>query len=148
MVLLILHEFVFQLMVLMIQKNPPTQEKLLQYIEDDEFTIAPLLEDIKDQLTPDVAIMAATDRVAISLLVEMASLGIRPGVDVGIAACDRTRWTQSHWPTLSCVDVQRFELGTQAADMIVSIIKSPKHTCKSKTIKWGWHEGKTLPAVK
>jgi LacI family transcriptional regulator len=126
----------------------PVQEELLRYIEDDEFTIAPLLEQIKDQLAPDVAIMAATDRVAISLLVEMASLGIRPGVDVGIAACDRTRWTQSHWPNLSCVDVQRFDLGTQAADMIVSIIKSPKHNCKSKTIKWGWHEGKTLPAVK
>lgn len=113
----------------------------------EDYSVAPLLSQLRDQLKPDVAILAATDRVAMSLLVEMASLGIRPGVDVGIAACDRTRLTQSHWPSLSCVAVDRFELGTQAADMIVSIIKSPRHVCKSRTIKWGWHEGSTLPAV-
>ncbi|HCD31734.1 MAG TPA: hypothetical protein DER01_04960 [Phycisphaerales bacterium] len=117
------------------------------FLEFEDFTVAPLMAPLRDQLAPDVAILAATDRVAFALLVEMAALGIRPGVDVGIAACDRTRQTQSHWPDLACVAVERFELGIQAADMIVSIIKSPRHACKSKTIKWGWHEGNTLPAV-
>lgn len=117
------------------------------FLEINDTNVSPLLSEIQDQLKPDVGILASTDRVAFSLLVEMATLGIRPGIDVGLAACDRTRWTESHWPSLSCVNVQRFDLGVQAANMIVSIIKSPKHTCKSKTMKWGWHEGSTLPAV-
>ncbi len=112
------------------------------------FEIQPLIKEIKNELGPDVAILAATDRVAMTLLMQMAMHGIRPGIDVGIASCDRTRSTQEHVPELSCVDVKRFDLGIQAADMVVSIIKSPKHTCKSRTIKWRWHEGRTLPAVK
>ncbi|MFG0249952.1 MAG: substrate-binding domain-containing protein, partial [Phycisphaeraceae bacterium JB051] len=121
------------------------KEVILKY---HNFEIQPLIKEIKNELGPDVAILASTDRVAMTLLMQMAMQGIRPGIDVGIASCDSTRSTQEHLPELSCVDVKRFDLGIQAADMIVSIIKSPKHTCKSRTIKWSWHEGSTLPAVK
>lgn len=98
-----------------------------------------------DTLRPDVALVAATDRTALPLLVQMAQRGLRPGVDCGIAACDRTNHTQTHWPGLSTVNVQRYHLGQQAAAMMMQILESPTHTCPSDSVCWSWHEGDTAP---
>ena len=98
-------------------------------------------------LKPDVGIITATDRTAMALLVQTSRLGLRPGIDVGLAACDRTEHAQRYWPGLSCVNVKRFDLGLEAAGMMVQVLKSPQHTCPAKSVQWAWHEGDTTPKV-
>lgn len=112
----------------------------------DGQSLSPLLAPLQDELTPDTALIASTDRLAFSLLTRAASLGLRPGHDFGLAACDRTHHTQWHWPDLSAVDVRRYALGKQAASMMLQILENDEHTCPSEKVSWKWHEGATAPA--
>jgi DNA-binding LacI/PurR family transcriptional regulator len=119
----------------------------IELIERSMDFTSPVCEDVitpmANMLKPDVGIIAATDRTAMALLVQMSRLGLRPGPDVGLAACDRTEHTQRYWPGLSCVNVKRFGFGLDAADMMVQVLKSPQHVCDAKTVQWTWHDGDT-----
>lgn len=99
------------------------------------------------RLSVDTGLIAATDRVALTLLAQVARCGLRPGVDFGMVSCDRSRHTQTYWPGLSSIDVCRYELGQRAAAMMAEILRNPQHTCPSETVRWAWYEGNTTPLV-
>jgi len=103
---------------------------------------------LEPMLGPDVGVIASSDHTATAILTQMVQSRFRIGVDFGLASCDCTEFTRRHWSGLSCVDVKRYQLGQEAARMMMEILNSPSHQCPSQTVRWGWHEGNTAPGVK
>ena len=107
-----------------------------------------LVEVLEPMLGRDVAVIASSDHTATAILAQMVRSRFRIGIDFGLASCDCTEFTRRHWPSLSCVDVKRYQFGQEAARMMLEILNSSAHQCPSQTVRWDWHEGNTAPGLK
>lgn len=73
---------------------------------------------------PD-AVMVANSAMAIGVLEAMNERGLRPGRDVGIVAFDDAPWTRAVTPPLSVVAQPAYDIGSEAARLLLARIAEP-----------------------
>lgn len=71
-------------------------------------------------------------------------LGLKVGHDFGISCCDSSYFTTLDWPGLSRALFDRFDMGIQAAEMMIRLLKHPEFQCVSRLVQPQWHSGKTI----
>jgi len=76
-------------------------------------------------------------------LVGASSLGLTIGRDYGLVCCDETPEVYEAWPGLCRVTNDRFEMGRQAADMMLSVLNNKTHQVASRRIPGQWIIGNT-----
>ncbi|MAX24856.1 MAG: hypothetical protein CMJ19_10165 [Phycisphaeraceae bacterium] len=72
-----------------------------------------------DSLNRQTVVLAYDVYHARRIVAAGQTLGMSPGYDYGLICCDDSQTTQSHWPSLSRVSFDRYELGYQAAQMLL-----------------------------
>lgn len=73
---------------------------------------------LEELLAPGVGIICHNDRVAIAMASRLESLGLRPGVDVGLAGFDNTALTHTLGVSLTSVDPDVAAMARAAVDLI------------------------------
>lgn len=120
-------------------------ELLLRPVHCEPFhrELIAILQDIA--LTPEIAVIVSGTRHAASLAVVASELGLRIGVDFGLACCDDDHNTEQVFPTLSRVNFDRFDLGVQAATMMLGALDDDADAMRSKRISGQWLERSSAP---
>jgi LacI family transcriptional regulator len=80
-----------------------------------------------DRRPPPDAFFAANAALALGVLEELRSRGLRQGSDVGLISFDDAPWARVTDPPLSVVSQPAYHIGTCAADMLVRRIKGTLH---------------------
>ncbi len=84
------------------------------------------------------AVIASGTRHAQSIAVVAGVLGMRIGIDFGLACCDDDHSTESVFPTLSRVSFDRFGLGVTAAKMVLGALKNNAKAMRSQRVRGQW----------
>lgn len=95
------------------------------------------------QLRPESAIIAYGLYQARWLETLASSMGLSPGFDYGLACCDGALETARLWPGLSRVEFKRFDLGYQAAKMMLKTLENPSQPVPSYKVAGEWIPGNT-----
>lgn len=74
---------------------------------------------------PD-AVVCSSDRLAIAALRAAAKAKLKVPEDFGVLCFDRTAVTDYAEPDITCVEVDTFELGLQAAEILINQIENPE----------------------
>ncbi|MFT0762835.1 LacI family DNA-binding transcriptional regulator [Scrofimicrobium sp. R131] len=74
---------------------------------------------LMDSPTPPDAIFAANEPLALGIIDELRRRGLRPGRDVGMVCFDDSPWAPLIDPPLTVVEQQPYEIGAQAARMLI-----------------------------
>jgi DNA-binding LacI/PurR family transcriptional regulator len=72
-----------------------------------------------------------------------AGLGKVPAYHFGLASLDESSDTRRHWPGLSRVSFDHYDMGVHAARMMLQRLDSPDAGCPSKLFKGEWIAGNT-----
>jgi LacI family transcriptional regulator len=80
-----------------------------------------------DRRPPPDSFFAANAALALGVLEELRSRGLRQGSDVGLISFDDAPWARVTDPPLSVVSQPAYHIGTCAADMLVRRIKGTLH---------------------
>jgi DNA-binding LacI/PurR family transcriptional regulator len=71
---------------------------------------------------PGTGLLLATPAQVRWAAVFLPALGLRPGTDLGLAACDSDGQIDISWPALSRVRHDRYGLGRKAAEMLLTLL--------------------------
>ena len=96
---------------------------------------------LRKVLRPDVGIIAYSTTYARWLSHIAGSLGLQPGYDFGLVCCDDSHDMSAQWPGLTRVTFDRYQMGLDAATMIVDLIEAKP--CPSKKMIGQLHPGNT-----
>lgn len=89
--------------------------------------------------------IGCSDAVLARRFVDAAmKIGVIPGRDFGIACCDDSQMIRQFFPQLSRVSFDRYTMGRQAAEMLVTLIETPKAPCPSRKPTDSFIPGSTL----
>ncbi len=99
--------------------------------------------DLRKELRPGTGVIAYNSRLAERLVHYCAAEGLRPGSDFGLASCDLTRDQQSVWPELCGCRFPRYEMGLEAASMMLSACQRPNRAVPSRKLMSTWRDGAT-----
>ncbi len=112
---------------------------------DEPQTWPDMLSKVKQTLSqPKVGVLAYNISCASQWTNAAMELGIRAGHDFGLSCCDSSYSTCLDWPGLSRTLFDRFDMGIQAAEMMIRILKHPEFQCVSRLITPHWHQGTTI----
>lgn len=104
---------------------PATKERIIQAPGTDMTQIRELVTGIlQDRSRPD-AIICSSDRLALGTLRAAAKLGLRVPEELGILCFDNTVITELAEPGITSIDVDTFELGVQAARILIDRVEKP-----------------------
>ncbi|MFG0247460.1 MAG: LacI family DNA-binding transcriptional regulator [Phycisphaeraceae bacterium JB051] len=98
---------------------------------------------LPELLKPDTVVAAYNVHAANAVMVTAASLGLTIGRDYGLICCDETPEVFETWPGLCRVANDRFEMGYQAADMMLEVLSNKSHTVPSRRHQGQWVIGNT-----
>lgn len=79
--------------------------------------------DLLDSAEPPDALFVANAELALGVLSELRRRGVRLGVDVGLVMFDDTPWAPVVTPAVSVVAQPAYDIGTQAAELLVGRIR-------------------------
>jgi DNA-binding LacI/PurR family transcriptional regulator len=79
--------------------------------------------ELLEHLTPDAAIIAYNVYHARRIAAAGQMLGLSPGYHYGLICCDDSAEATAHWPGLSRVSFDRYDLGIQAAQMLLNTLQ-------------------------
>ncbi len=121
-------------------------------LEVHEFT-SELREDAEaggDQLasliTSDTAVITHAPSFACWTRDVMELRGMLAGVHYGLACCDGDHYLEDTWPALTRMAYARYDMGREAASMLLGRLESPNEPCRSRLVLPGeFEEGSTLP---
>lgn len=103
----------------------PAEEQRVIHIDAD---INQAVERIGELLAsadaPD-AVICSSDRLALGALRAAVKAGLKVPDEFGCLSFDRTAVTDLSDPTITCIDVDTFELGIQAAEMLIEQVEDP-----------------------
>lgn len=102
-----------------------------------------LYHNLAQDLKPDSVLVAYNLHAAQAIMVGAASMGLMIGRDYGLICCDETPEVDESWPGLCRVANNRFEMGYQAADMMLQILKAPSHQVPTRHLPGQWVIGNT-----
>jgi LacI family transcriptional regulator len=72
-----------------------------------------------------------------------AGVGKTPGYHFGLACCDESSEINRYWPGLCRVSFDHYEMGIEAAKMMLQRLEEPSFPCTSKVFKGRWRIGNT-----
>lgn len=72
-----------------------------------------------------------------------ASVHKCPAYDFGLAVADDNYDNSVSWPGLSRYSISRYEMGTQAADLLLQLLEHPDQPCVSRVLRGRWIPGNT-----
>ncbi len=102
-------------------------------------------DEFEKYLGPETAVVANETNCAQLAIRGGMSLGLQPGKDYGLVACDLTPNVLSVWPDITHVTYDRYDAGRQAAKMMLEQISESEQACYSQQLESQWCEGSTLP---
>lgn len=118
----------------------------LEYIPDGEPANPGLNRDfvarVKKLASPDLGVVAYNTNVALNWMDAALQHGLLPKQGYGLVCCDNSYTNFQHMPSLSSVPFDRFQMGIQAAEMMLNWLESSSAPA-SKRIGVTWHEGAT-----
>lgn len=100
--------------------------------------------DMDKLATGRVAAVASDHMFAQRCLTDGIGRGLMPGRDYTLVSCDSCSVVDKTWPGLSRIDVDRFDLGMQGADMLLQEIKSGERPSASRLVRGRWIDGQTI----
>lgn len=89
------------------------------------------LEKLLALKNPPTAVICVSDSLAIGAINHLLSIGKKPGKDVSVIGFDNTSITSNYTPTISTIAQPRFELGTNAFDLLYEKLTGNESTPKS-----------------
>lgn len=113
---------------------------LSQELRADTRVIYP---DLPLHLSADRAIVAYDVNAASAIQSAASSMGYTAGHDYGLVCCDDSPQVFESWPGLCRVANDRFQMGFEAADMMLNLVGDPKHPPPSGRAATEWVIGNT-----
>lgn len=110
---------------------------------NDSFT------DLIGQLRREDAVLMMDNYSAHALVLPLARAGVRPGIDIALACCDDDFQDSAyHYDAISRVAFDRFEMGYDAALMMLQLTQNSDARCTSRRVRHAWIAGETaIPAI-
>ena len=105
------------------------------------------INEMRKCLSREVAVIAYNTLHAPQLIYAEQELGLRVGIDFGLACCDESAETRYCWPQLSRVNFDRFKAGYEGADAFVRFLNLSAHPPTSRKIPSRWIPGSTAPKL-
>lgn len=104
---------------------PMRDERIVQAPSAEMPQIMELVTDLlRTQPRPD-AVICSSDRLALGVLRAAAKLHLRVPDDLGVLCFDNTVITELAEPGITSIDVDTFELGVQAASILIDQVEHP-----------------------
>lgn len=125
------------------QNGIPVESPISYKIKTPE-SIARAMQQVKAITRPDVAVIAYDKLAAVHWMTMAGHCGLTPSKDYGIACLDITHDLWRSWPTLSGVLFDRYEMGTQAAELMLSLLDNSCSAPSSRRLISSWHQGTSL----
>lgn len=98
------------------------------------------------QIRPDVAVIGLEIYATLRLLYSAMENGRWIGRDFALASCDAPfRGGGMNWPQLARVSFDRFELGYQAAQLMIRRLDQTEQLAPSRILRGQWKPGSTAP---
>jgi DNA-binding LacI/PurR family transcriptional regulator len=108
-------------------------------LEDIEF-----IDDNLPKWQQDIGYIAPDTYLVQRLLLELNLKGVQLGRDCNIVCCDdHFHDAAYHWEPISRISFDRFDMGRQAAEMMLQILHSPEDRCASRLIRGELQAGAT-----
>ena len=104
------------------------------------------MPDILQTLQKGTAIITYNSRLAQRLTAHLLAQGNTLPEGVGLASCDLTQEQAASWPSLAGIPFPRYELGCQAAAMLLSTISQSEIKAASHLLQPTWQAAPSLPA--
>ncbi len=92
---------------------------------------------------PEAVIVAMDPTNALLLAEALAAHGLRPGIDVGVASLDEMWGMLLTWADLARVTHDRYQLGWQAADLLLRRIAGEDVPATATVLPCTWRPGRT-----
>lgn len=105
--------------------------------------VAPDPSFLRRILRPDSGTIIESGSAAIHLITAAQAMNLRPGYDFGLVACEVEYSAMIGLASISHVAFNRFDMGKQAADMMLRRLREPDAPCPSVKIRGRWHAGST-----
>ncbi len=77
-----------------------------------------------DRDDPPDALLVSNERMALGVLSELSTRGIRPGVDIGVLTFDDTPWAPLVAPPMTVIEQPAYEIGARAAQILIDRIRN------------------------
>jgi len=77
-----------------------------------------------DRDDPPDALLVSNERMALGVLSELSTRGIRPGVDIGVLTFDDTPWAPLMTPPMTVIEQPAYEIGARAAQILIDRIRN------------------------
>jgi DNA-binding LacI/PurR family transcriptional regulator len=103
------------------------------------------MAELLPHLRPDVGVIALDTYLLNGLMFFFAEAGVRPGTDFALVCCDDDFQDVPYRCAASRVSFDRFDMGRQAAQMMLQLLQSPKEPCPSRLLRGTLQPGNTTP---
>jgi DNA-binding LacI/PurR family transcriptional regulator len=115
--------------------------EVLEFVPEDREHMPDLLP----LLRPDVGVIALDTYLLNGLTSFFAEAGVRPGTDFALICCDDDFQDVPYRCETSRISFDRFEMGRQAAQMMLQLLQSPDAPCPSRLLRGTLQLGSTTP---
>jgi DNA-binding LacI/PurR family transcriptional regulator len=105
------------------------------------------LMEVASKLRPQTGVIALDTYLLNALVGCCAEAGVRPGHDFALACCDDDFQDLPYSAPISRVSFDRFEMGRQAAQMMLHLLQSPDDPCPSRLLRGTLQPGSTTPPL-
>lgn len=82
----------------------------------------------------DIGLLLYDTHQAMRLVMHAMDFSFQPGRDFGIACCDGSMFANMTWPKLSRSAISRYDIGADAAQMLLELISGKKSLIPSRII--------------
>jgi DNA-binding LacI/PurR family transcriptional regulator len=124
-----------------------TGVRLEEFVLQNE-TVQDAFPRLQTLLQPDVGLIVV-DSYAVQLLMNcLATSRLCAGEDFALASCDDHFHEHSYgWQNIAHVSFDRFEMGRQAAQMMLQVLQRPHEPCPSRLLRGEWWPAQTTHKV-
>jgi DNA-binding LacI/PurR family transcriptional regulator len=105
------------------------------------------LMELASRLCPQISVIVLDTYLLNALIGCCAEAGVRPGYDFALACCDDDFQDLPYAASISRVSFDRFEMGRQAAQMMLQLLQSPDEPCPSRLLRGTLQLGSSTPPL-
>lgn len=104
----------------------------------------PVIDIPKSKVGRDTAVIVSDAYLVLPTEHALANRGLASSVHYGLVCCDDSPEFSTTWHDLAHVSFNRFDMGYQAARMLVQLLKAPGMPCPSQMVQGRFVPGRTL----